>query len=108
VEQVFRDIESVLETRPVFHQRDENIRGHVFCGFLVLVLRKEQDRRLEEAGHTFEWADIKQDLKSLQQTVTEQSVVPRPLFAISMYLILQELFFSTVKDQLKESKPYGY
>jgi transposase len=71
VEQVFRDVKCVLETRPVYHQRDENIRGHVFCSFLALVLRKELQRRLEEAGHCFEWADIKQDLKSLQEVVIE-------------------------------------
>lgn len=72
VEQVFRDIKSILETRPVYHQKDENIRGHVFCSFLALVLRKELDRRLELAGHSFEWADIKQDLKSLQEVrITE-------------------------------------
>ena len=67
VEQVFRDVKSILETRPVYHQKDENIRGHVFCSFLSLVLRKELDRRLQEAGHCFEWADIKQDLKALQE-----------------------------------------
>jgi len=71
VEQVFRDIKSILETRPVFHQRDETIRGHVFCSFLALVLRKELDRRLHAAGHAFEWADIKQDLKALQETTIE-------------------------------------
>ena len=67
VEQVFRDVKSILETRPVYHQKDENIRGHVFCSFLALVLKKELDRRLEQAGHCFEWADIKQDLKALQE-----------------------------------------
>ena len=67
VEQVFRDVKSVLETRPVFHQTDETIRGHVFCSFLALVLRKELDSRLEKAGHSFEWADIKQDLETLQE-----------------------------------------
>ena len=51
----------------MYHQKDENIRGHVFCSFLALVLRKELDRRLQEAGHNFEWADIKQDLKALQE-----------------------------------------
>jgi hypothetical protein len=73
VEQVFREVKSVLENRPVYHQRDENIRGHVFCSFLALVLRKELDRRLNEAGHLFEWADIKQDLKSLQQVLIEDN-----------------------------------
>ena len=71
VEQVFRDVKSALETRPVYHQRDENIRGHVFCSFLALVLRKELDRRLKEAGYSFEWFEIKQDLKSLQEVVIE-------------------------------------
>jgi len=71
VEQAFRDIKSILETRPVFHQRNENIRGHVFCSFLALVVRKELDRRLYKSGHYFEWADIKQDLKALQETVIE-------------------------------------
>jgi transposase len=72
VEQVFRDIKSVLETRPVFHQAPETIRGHVFCSFLALVLRKELDSRLEKAGHSLEWADIKQDLEALQEVTLEE------------------------------------
>lgn len=54
VERIFRDTKTLLETRPVFHRRDETIRGHVFCSFLALVLRKELDRRLEAAGESFE------------------------------------------------------
>lgn len=73
VEQVFRDVKSVLKTRPVFHQKNETIRGHVFCSFLALVLRKELDRRLENAGHFFEWFDIKQDLKSLQEITIKEN-----------------------------------
>ena len=72
VEQAFRDMKSVLETRPVFHQTDETIRGHVFCSFLALVLRKELDSRLEKAGHSLEWADIKQDLEALQEITIEE------------------------------------
>jgi transposase len=73
VEQVFRDVKSVLETRPVFHQRDETIRGHVFCSFLALTLRKELEHRLNTAGYCFEWSDIKQDLKSLQDIYIEDN-----------------------------------
>jgi transposase len=58
VEHVFRDIKSVLDTRPVFHQRTENIKGHVFCSFLALMLKKELNRRLEAAGYSFEWLDV--------------------------------------------------
>jgi hypothetical protein len=36
-----------------------------------MVIRKELDRRLEEAGHCFEWFDIKQDLKALQEITIE-------------------------------------
>jgi transposase len=73
VEHVFRDIKSILETRPIFHKRDETIRGHVFCSFLALVLRKELDRRLGKAGHYFEWSDIKQDLKALQEIAIDEN-----------------------------------
>jgi transposase len=72
VEHAFRDMKSTFDTRPVFHQRNETIRGHVFCSFLALVLRKELYRRLESAGHGFEWSDVKQDLKALQETTLEE------------------------------------
>jgi transposase len=67
VERVFRDMKSMLETRPVYHHNDASIAGHVFCSFLALVLRKELEQRLASAGHHFEWSDIKQDLKALRQ-----------------------------------------
>ena len=51
VEQVLRDLKSVLDTRPISHKREETILGHVFCSFLALALRKELDRRLETTGH---------------------------------------------------------
>jgi len=73
VEHVFRDMKSILETRPVFHQKDETIRGHVFCSFLALTLRKELQQRLEAAGNHFEWSEIKQDLKSLQEIEIEDN-----------------------------------
>jgi len=72
VERVFRDVKSLLETRPIFHQRDENIRGHVFCSFLALILRKELEIRLNNAGHDFEWSDIKRDLSALQTVTIEE------------------------------------
>lgn len=73
VEKVFRDVKALLNTRPIFHQRDRTIRGHVFCSFLALVLRKELERQLNLAGHVLEWADIKQDLKALQQVTIEEN-----------------------------------
>ncbi|MDX9763262.1 MAG: IS1634 family transposase [Desulfomonilia bacterium] len=73
VEQVFRDMKSVLDTRPVYHQRDETIRGHVFCSFLALVLIKELISRLENAGCSFAWADIRRDLEALREVSISES-----------------------------------
>lgn len=73
VEQVFRDMKSVLDTRPIFHQRTETIRGHVFCSFLALALMNELSRRIEKAGHDFEWADITRDLSALQEITIEDN-----------------------------------
>ena len=73
VEQVFRDMKSILDTRPVFHQLDETIKGHVFCSFLALVLRKEVDKRLESMGLDLEWNDVKRDLLALQEVVLDET-----------------------------------
>jgi len=72
VEHVFRSAKSLLETRPIWHQRDETIRGHVFCSFLALVLRKELDDRLAAHGHKLEWEDVIRDLVNLQYAEVEQ------------------------------------
>jgi hypothetical protein len=61
VEDVFRSVKTVLETRPIYHKMDETIRGHVFCSFLALMLLKELESRLEARDHHVEWNDIKQD-----------------------------------------------
>lgn len=67
VEEVFRTAKSLLQTRPVFHHCDATIRGHVFCSFLALVLRKALQDRLEQAGHRLEWAAVLEDLDRLQE-----------------------------------------
>jgi transposase len=72
VEQWFRNCKSLLETRPIFHQRDETIRGHVFCSFLALELRHELQSRLEERGHHFEWAEVMRDLERVQYVEVSQ------------------------------------
>jgi transposase len=72
VENWFRSCKSLLQTRPIYHKRDETIRGHVFCSFLALVLRQELQARLEERGHELEWADVINDLDRLQIVEVEQ------------------------------------
>jgi IS4 transposase len=71
VESLFRSIKSVLETRPIYHQSDAAIRGHVFCSFLALVLLHELQRRLAERGWTVEWERLKDGLNALEEIYVE-------------------------------------
>jgi transposase len=64
---MFRTMKSILETRPIYHKRDETIRGHVFCSFLALLLRRALEQRLEEKGESWEWAEILRGLDNLQE-----------------------------------------
>ncbi|MFX8790011.1 hypothetical protein ABTM65_19490, partial [Acinetobacter baumannii] len=40
VEALFRVAKASFDTRPIFHQSDAAIRGHVFVSFLALTLAK--------------------------------------------------------------------
>ena len=52
-----REAKSLARMRPVDHRRDETIRGHAFCSFLVLQTQ-ELGRRMREAGIETELADV--------------------------------------------------
>ena len=71
VEQLFRTIKSLLETRPIYHKCDETIRGHVFCSFLAMVLLKDLTEKLAARGWTVEWERLKGDLDDLQRFTIE-------------------------------------
>jgi len=73
IEKIFRSAKTLLVTRPIFHQRDATIRGHVFCSFLALILRKELEDRLAAKGLKPEWADILLDLDRLQEIIVEKN-----------------------------------
>jgi hypothetical protein len=72
VEHWFRACKTLLQTRPIYHQRDATIRGHVFCSFLALLLRYELQKRLAARGQAPEWADVLADLERLQYVEVEQ------------------------------------
>jgi hypothetical protein len=72
VEDIFRTTKSILDTRPIYHQTDEAIRGHVFCSFLALVLRKALEDHLVAARAKAEWGALRRELDRLQEVETEQ------------------------------------
>ena len=72
VESLFRSMKSLLQTRPIYHKCDDTIRGHVFCSFLALLMRKQLQDHLEEARENteeppLEWADIIRALDNLSE-----------------------------------------
>jgi transposase len=71
VEAIFKTAKAILDTRPIYHQSDTAIAGHLFCSFLAFLLRKELDERLAAAG---EWADIVRDLDRVEQLTIDQDV----------------------------------
>jgi hypothetical protein len=72
VEQLFRSEKALLATRPIYHQTDAAICGHVFCSFLAVVLRKELEERLAAARLKPEWRELLADLDRLQEIEVEQ------------------------------------
>lgn len=86
VEQSFLTAKTLLTTRPIFHRTDAAIRGHIFCTFLALVLRKDLlDRLAARGGAMPEWQCIIDDLTDLSVVEVEQDgrrallrTAPRP------------------------------
>lgn len=74
VEYVFRTMKSTLDTRPIFHQLDERIVGHIFCSFLALVLKKELISLLDKNGYVFTWRQIIDDLNSLSYIEVDNGI----------------------------------
>jgi hypothetical protein len=91
VEQTFRTAKHLLSTRPIFHKLDETIRGHVFCSFLALVLKKALEDRIAALGLPASWPAIIADLDSLTETEIEQDgkrfvvrSAPRPAAGLAL------------------------
>ena len=91
VEQTFRTAKHLLSTRPIFHKLDETIRGHVFCSFLALVLKKALEDRIAALARSGSWPQIIADLDSLTETEIEHSgkrflvrSAPRPAASLAL------------------------
>jgi hypothetical protein len=72
VEDAFKTANALLAARPIFHNTDAGIRGHVFCTFLALVLRKELFDRLAARRSRLEWQRVVDDLADLGEIEIEQ------------------------------------
>lgn len=66
VEYAFRTLKEVLETRPIFHRKETNIKGHIFCSYLALCLLVRLRKILEGTGKQVIWDDLIRDMGSLR------------------------------------------
>jgi hypothetical protein len=67
IERHFRDLKSLLETRPIFHHLvKDNVKGHIFGCWLALYLVVTMRQRIEAIGAKVEWNDLIRDLGQLR------------------------------------------
>ena len=71
VERAFREMKSTLDVRPVFHQRDDSVIGHIVGCFLALRLEVDLQRRLDAKDLAAPWPDLMRDLARLQAVIVE-------------------------------------
>jgi Transposase DDE domain len=71
VERAFREIKSTLDVRPIFHQRDDSVIGHIVGCFLALRLEVDLQRRLDAKGLVAPWPDLMRDLARLQAVIVD-------------------------------------
>jgi Transposase DDE domain len=71
VERAFRSLKSTLDVRPVFHQRDDSIIGHITGCFLALRLEVDLQRRLDAKELAAPWPDLMRDLACVQSVILD-------------------------------------
>ena len=50
VEQAFRDLQDVIEMRPIYHRTRRRVEAHIFVAALALLLKHALGRKLQQAG----------------------------------------------------------
>jgi hypothetical protein len=67
IERLFRELKSLLETRPIYHHWiKDNVKGHIFGCFLALYLVVVLRKKIEALGKPVEWSDLIRDLSQLR------------------------------------------
>lgn len=75
LECLFREFTTLFNTRPVYHQTDNNIRGHIWVSFLAFLLKKSLlsaiDKAKKDTDKPITWENIINDLNNVSQGIIQ-------------------------------------
>lgn len=70
LEDAFRSLKSELGLRPVYHQKDSRMEGHLFITVLAYHLLAATRRRLKSKGICYRWDTIREQLATQMRITT--------------------------------------
>lgn len=75
VERFFRDLKGLVTTRPIFHHKQANVRGHITGSFLSMYLAVAMRKKIDglKLPSPPEWEHLMSDLKSVRAVELELS-----------------------------------
>ncbi len=68
VESAFRAMKSELGTRPIYHQKDERIKSHLFISVLAYSIMHSVIYELRQKGYHISWSSLKEILCTHQRS----------------------------------------
>lgn len=66
VERSFRNLKDVLDLRPIYHQTDKRVEGHIFVAALAFLLHRALEKKLKAAGLDLSSTEALQALRSVR------------------------------------------
>ena len=66
VERAFRHLKDVVDMRPIYHQTDERVQGHVFVAALAFLLHRALEKKLKAAGMDLSATEALQALRTVR------------------------------------------
>lgn len=66
VERAFASLKDVIEMRPIYHQTDERVQGHIFVAALALLVHRAIEKKLKAAGLDFSATEALQALRTVR------------------------------------------
>jgi hypothetical protein len=80
VESLFRNFKSIVDTRPIYHKKDNNIRGHIWISFLALLVKQilttKVNKIISPDEPPLEWENIKRSLNRLMYITIDTKPTP--------------------------------